>query len=83
MEASTLYNLATGIDSVQYQTVSGYVVENNCITYICRYNHLYCAVMSYIINTDDFAVNFLPSKKRLPIYKAWVKNTIKPITSII
>lgn len=35
--------------------------------------------MSYIINTDDFAVNFLPSKKRLPIYKAWVKTLIKPL----
>ncbi len=35
--------------------------------------------MSYIINTDDFAVNFLPPKKRLPIYKAWVKTLLSPL----
>lgn len=35
--------------------------------------------MSYIINTDDFAVNFIPPKKRLPIYKAWVKTLLKPL----
>jgi hypothetical protein len=35
--------------------------------------------MSSIINTDTFAVNFLPPKKRLPIYKAWVKTLLKPL----
>ena len=35
--------------------------------------------MSSIINTDSFAVNFLPPKKRLPIYKAWVKTLVKPL----
>jgi hypothetical protein len=35
--------------------------------------------MSSIINTDTFAVNFLPPKKRLPIYKAWVKTLVKPL----
>ena len=35
--------------------------------------------MSYIINTDTFAVNFLPPKKRLPIYKAWVKTLLNPL----
>jgi hypothetical protein len=35
--------------------------------------------MSSIINTDTFAVNFLPPKKRLPIYKAWTKTLVKPL----
>ena len=35
--------------------------------------------MSSIINTDTFAVNFLPPKKRLPIYKAWTKTLLKPL----
>ena len=35
--------------------------------------------MSSIINTDTFAVNFLPPKKRLPIYKAWVKTLLNPL----
>lgn len=35
--------------------------------------------MSSIINTDNFAVNFLPPKKRLPIYKAWVKTLLNPL----
>ena len=32
-----------------------------------------------IVNTNDFAVNFLPSKKRLDIYKAWVKTLCYPL----
>lgn len=35
--------------------------------------------MSSIINTDTFAVNFLPPKKRLPIYKAWTKTLLNPL----
>jgi len=35
--------------------------------------------MSSIINTDTFAVNFLPPKKRLPIYKSWTKTLVKPL----
>jgi hypothetical protein len=35
--------------------------------------------MSSIINTDTFAVNFLPPKKRLPIYNAWTKTLLKPL----
>jgi hypothetical protein len=35
--------------------------------------------MSSIINTDTFAVNFLPPKKRLAIYKAWTKTLVKPL----
>jgi len=35
--------------------------------------------MSSIINTDTFAVNFLPPKKRLPIYKAWTKTLLTPL----
>lgn len=35
--------------------------------------------MSFIINTDLFAVNFLPVKKRLDKYKAWVKTLLKPL----
>lgn len=35
--------------------------------------------MSSIINTDTFAVNFLPPKKRLPIYKAWTKTLLSPL----
>lgn len=35
--------------------------------------------MSSIINTDNFAVNFLPPKKRLPIYKAWAKTLLNPL----
>lgn len=35
--------------------------------------------MSSIINTDSFAVNFLPPKKRLPIFKAWVKTLVNPL----
>ena len=35
--------------------------------------------MSSIINTDSFAVNFLPAKKRLPIFKAWVKTLLNPL----
>jgi hypothetical protein len=35
--------------------------------------------MSSIINTDTFAVNFLPPKKRLAIYKAWTKTLLNPL----
>ncbi len=35
--------------------------------------------MSYIVDTDLFAINFLPSKKRLPRYKSWVVTLLKPL----
>ena len=35
--------------------------------------------MSFIINTDLFAVNFLPVKKRVDKYKAWTKTLLKPL----
>lgn len=39
---ATLYNLATGIDSVQYQTVSGYVVEETTAS------HTFADTITYI-----------------------------------
>lgn len=35
--------------------------------------------MSMIINTDVFAENFLPPKKRLPRYLAWVRVLLSPL----
>jgi hypothetical protein len=32
-----------------------------------------------IINTDNFAINFLPSKKRLPVYSAFARVLLKPL----
>jgi hypothetical protein len=39
----TLYNLSTGIDSVQYQTISGYVVQETTAT------HTFADTLSYIV----------------------------------
>lgn len=39
----TLYNLATGVDAVQYQTIAGYVVEETTAT------HTFADTLSYIV----------------------------------
>jgi hypothetical protein len=39
----TLYNLSTGIDSVQYQTIAGYVVQETTAT------HTFADTLSYIV----------------------------------
>jgi hypothetical protein len=39
----TLYNLSTGVDAVQYQTIAGYVVEETTAT------HTFADTLSYIV----------------------------------
>lgn len=35
--------------------------------------------MSYIVDVNNFAVTFLPTKKRFAKYKAWVKSLLSPL----
>jgi hypothetical protein len=39
----TLYNLSTGVDAVQYQTIAGYVVEETTAT------HTFADTLTYIV----------------------------------